>query len=98
MAILIEQDRKGFNWFGFLVFIFLLSVIVGGSYYLFFSPTPGIEFVAPTRLKTSSSIAQLNFDPSEVINHPHLKKLRKYGSPQSLGSVGRPNPLITYER
>lgn len=96
MAIIVEENKKGFNWLAIVVFIFLLAVIFGGAYLLFFAPTPGIEVVAPTLLKTTAEISQIRFDASAVINHPSLKTLRQFGGLPTVGQLGRPNPLISF--
>jgi len=97
MAIeLKEQKRKGVNWFSILVFAFFFIVVIVGGYFLFFAETPGIEIVAPSVLRSTSEIAEVDFDPSQVISHPGLKSLRQYGGLPTVGRLGRPNPLLGF--
>lgn len=96
MAIELEKQQRNINWFGIIVFIFLLSVIIGLVYFLFFTETPGIEVVAPSILQKTEKIADIQFDPSEVISHPVLKNLRQYGAMPGVGQLGRPNPFIRF--
>lgn len=96
MAIVLREQRKGVNWFAIIVFLFLTVVIVGGGYLLFFTETPAIEIVAPSILKETAEIAEVEFDPAAVIGHPTLKTLRQYGAAPGTGRLGRPNPLIGF--
>jgi hypothetical protein len=96
MAIVIENRKSNFNFFSFLFFIFLFVVVIGGAYYLFFAPTPGIEIVAPSSLESSEKIADVKFDPSSVIGNPALKNLRQYSAPPEPGDLGRNNPFASF--
>ena len=96
MAIVLEERKKGVNWFVILVFLFLFVVVIAGGYFLFFASTPGIEIVAPSILRSTSNIAEIELDPSQVISHPTLKRLRQYGGLPSVGSLGRTNPLLSF--
>ncbi|MSR73817.1 MAG: hypothetical protein EXS60_02075 [Candidatus Pacebacteria bacterium] len=94
MALIIEQTRRGVNWFGIFVFIFLLLVIVGGGYFLFFGPTPAIEIISPVELGTADKIAGIKLDATKIIGSPVLKNFREYGTTPGVGILGRPNPFI----
>ena len=96
MAILIEQQKRKTNWFGILTFLFLLLVIFGGGYFLFFSPTPGIEVIIPSSLESAEQLSEVQIDPSALIANPALKKLRMYGGQPSIGTVGRQNPFLGF--
>ena len=95
MALIIEQTKRSVNWFGVLVFIFLLGVIFGGGYFLFFGPTPAIEIIAPVQLDAADKISQIQLDASGIINSPVLKGFRQYGTPPGVGTLGRQNPFIS---
>lgn len=94
MALIIEQTKRNVNWFGILVFIFLLAVIIGGGYFLFFGPTPAIEIIAPVELNTADKIAGIKLDATKIIESPVLKGFQQYGTVPGVGSLGRPNPFI----
>lgn len=96
MAILIEQQERKTNWFAIFVFLFLLAVIAGGGYFLFFSPTPAIDIIIPSSLDTAEALSEVQINPSAIINNPVLKGLRQYGSSPSIGTVGRQNPFISF--
>jgi hypothetical protein len=96
MAIVVKETKNGVNWFSLLVTVFFLIVIIGGGYLLFFTETPGIEVVSPSVLRSTSEIAEIQLDPSGVVNHPELKGLKQYGGLPSVGNVGRPNPLLGF--
>ena len=95
MALIIEQNKRSINWFGILIFIFLLGVIVGGGYFLFFGPTPAIEILAPVALDTAESISNIRLDAGKIIESPVLKGFRDYGTMPGVGTLGRPNPFLS---
>lgn len=96
MAIVLEEQKKGISWFAISVFIFLFLVVFGGGYYLFFAPTPGIEFIAPSSLRSVSEIAEVEFNPADVVSNPILGTLQLNGGLPTTGSLGRPNPLLGF--
>ncbi len=96
MAILMEQQQRKTNWFAIIVFLFLLAVIAGGGYFLFFSPTPGIDIIIPRSLDSAEALSEIQIDPSAIIGSPVLKSLRQYGSEPSIGTVGRQNPFTGF--
>lgn len=94
MAIIIEQRERKINWFAVFVFLFLLAVIVGGGYYLFFSPTPGIEVITPAPLESAEALSRATFDPAGILNDPVLKKLRQKETSPGVGAIGKQNPFV----
>jgi hypothetical protein len=94
MALIIEQTRRSVNWFGIFVFIFLLFVIVGGGYFLFFGPTPAIEILAPVELNAAQNIADIKLDAGKIIESPVLKSFQQYGTAPGVGNLGRSNPFL----
>lgn len=89
------RERKT-NWFAILIFLFLLAVIGGGGYFLFFAPTPGIEIIAPPSLQETEAISEAAFDPGPIVNDPVLKTFREYGTTPSVGNLGRSDPFSPY--
>ncbi len=96
MAIVLKEQKKRINWFVFLVFIFFLVIIIGGAYLLFFTPLPGIETLAPSTLKSTTELSQVDFDPAQIISNPTLNTLRQYGNLPSVGNLGRDNPFLGF--
>jgi hypothetical protein len=94
MALIIEQTRRSVNWFGIAVFIFLLAVIFGGGFFLFFGPTPAIEIIAPVQLDATEKISNIKLDAGKIIESPVLKGFKQYGTVPGVGSLGRPNPFL----
>ena len=93
MAIVVEQQERRVNWFAIAVFLFLLAVIFGGGYFLFFAPTPAIELITPEPLHDAEALSQVTLDPASVINSPAFKNLRRYGTPPAGGNTGKQNPF-----
>ena len=96
MALIIEQTRRSVNWFGIFVFMFLLFVIVGGGYFLFFGSTPAIEILAPVELSAAQNIADIKLDVGTIIESPVLKSFQQYGTAPGVGSLGRYNPFLSF--
>jgi len=96
MAIIIEQKREPFNWFGFFTVIFLLLVIFGGAYYLFFAPAPGIEIIAPLPLEQAGELSRIQFDPAAVVQSPQFKRLKVYSGLPGVGVLGRSDPFSPF--
>lgn len=94
MALIIEQNKRGVNWFGIFVFFFLLTVIFGGGYFLFFGPTPAIEIIAPVQLDSADKISQVKLDAETIMENPVLNTFREYGTAPGVGSLGRSNPFL----
>ena len=96
MALIIEQNRRRVNWFGIFVFLFLLTVIFGGGYFLFFGPTPAIEILAPVQLNSAEKIAEVTLDAETIMKNPVLNNFRDYGTAPGVGSLGRSNPFLSF--
>ncbi len=62
MAIIISEEKKQFNWLPFLILGIILLVAIMGSYLLFFTNAPLIEYIAPTSQKRISDISAINSD------------------------------------
>lgn len=93
MAIIIQQEKKKFSWFGVATTMVLIVLIVVAAYYFFFAPVPGIEIVAPSALQNTVNLSKITFDPSSVVNSRQFKSLRVYASPTGVGNVGKANPF-----
>ncbi len=93
MAIIIEQNKKKISWFGIFTTLFFVVLILGGGYFLFFAPIPGIEVVAPSGLESAVDLAKITFDPSGVVNSRQFKSLKIYTGLPSVGGLGRSNPF-----
>lgn len=96
MAIIIEKQKKEINWFYLSITTFVVAFIAFSIYYLFFAPTPGIEIVVPSSLKSASQITSLQVDPSAVLNSRNFRLLRVYTGLPSVGATGRPNPFLPF--
>lgn len=99
MAIAIKQQGSGINWFWIISIILFFIILLVGTYYLFFSPTPFIETIIPNEIKKTSQISEINIDSNQirsVTEHPVTKKLRQYVSPPDFGFFGRQNPFLTF--
>lgn len=88
MAIVIEQNRKRFNWFALAVIVALVAIIGIAVYYLFFSPVPLIGSVLPPGVSSIEKISSSKFDPTSISQNSLFQVLRQYVNP-----VQVPSPL-----
>ncbi len=94
MAIIIEQEKRKINWFALSVIILIIAVIVGGTYYLFFTSTPFVERVAPPRLQSLEELSNIRLQPEAIINDPKFQILKQYINPIETGQTGKTNPFL----
>lgn len=97
MAIVIEKEKSGINWFAILIILVLAVVIGAAAYYLFFAPTPLIEKVVPYQVQISSQLSQVQTQSivQAVTDSKLYKSLQKYVvlpevSPEN---IGKTNPF-----
>ena len=98
MAIVIEKQKKGFNWFAVFIII-ILAVIVGvAAYFLFFSSLPLVEKVIPYQLQVSTQLSQAQTQSlvQAVVNSKLYKSLQSYAilPIPSPDSIGKTNPFV----
>lgn len=95
MAIIIEEEKRKFNWFN-LALVVLVVVIIGAViYYLFFSPTPFAEKIAPAQLQSIQQVSSIKLQPEAVVNNPYFQILKQYVNPTEIQAnlVGKSNPF-----
>lgn len=100
MAIIVEAEAKRTNWVAIAglasLFIFLLTA----TYYLFFSPTPLVEFFAPPELSSASRLAEIDISLENVrtvTNHPVEDLLKPHVAPPLTPQTGRLNPFLSFQ-
>ena len=93
MAILVEEEKGMKGAFGVLIIAVIVILLGAATYYLFFAPTPLIEVVIPSGLKTVSRISESGLNTPAVFNSPVYKSLRQYVAEPVLGEIGRSNPF-----
>ena len=95
MAIVIEEQKKGFNWFALAIVILVVAGGVAASYYLFFAPTPFIEKVAPPRLESLKTVSQIELSPELITGNPMFQILKQYINPIEVPTgISRSNPFL----
>lgn len=102
MAILITEEKKQFNWLPFLIVGILLFAAAIGSYLLFFTEAPLIEYIAPSSQKRISDISSIKNDQFKN-DIGSAKKELQTKIKQTAGSAtagvsnpGRTNPLLPF--
>ena len=91
-----EQQKKPVDVFAVIVVAFIIAVIAGIVYFLFFAPTPGFDIVVPAPLRVASEISAAEVDPSTVLNSKSFRSLRVYTGLPTSGALGRENPFIPF--
>ena len=95
MPILI-QEQKLFNWKMLVGFIVAVLAVIGGIYFLFFAPVPGIEVIAPASVSSASELSGIEFNPENLVNGEKFRSLRRYVGQPTVGQIGRENPFVKY--
>lgn len=93
MAIIIEEEKKSFNWVAVLSTLIIVAVVFVGSYFLFFTKPELIEVVIPGELQNLSKISSISFDVESVIASQTFKLLRKSSDDVTPGAPGKNNPF-----
>lgn len=96
MAIIVEEQQKKNSWLPIALGVLVIIIIVVLAYFLFFTSAPLIDIVAPLQLQSTSQLSTISFEPSEVIENPTFKALRKYVPNPSTGVLGRANPFAPF--
>jgi len=96
MAIVLEGEKRRFDWKLPALILAITGVLGGGIYFLFFAPTPAIEVIVSPAVRSTSELSSIRFDPAAVVNSEEFRSLRRYGSDPTIGRVGRSNPFIEF--
>ncbi|MGC9611116.1 MAG: hypothetical protein ABSE68_02760 [Minisyncoccia bacterium] len=96
MAILIEQDKKSFNWFNAIIVIVVVAILFGVVYFVFFNNPQLIDVVVPGNLSNIKQLSQVQIDPTPVVSTLNKYFTNNYGSSLSIPTPGRPNPFLPY--
>lgn len=96
MAIIIEKKERRINWFALATGVAVLGIASALAYFLFFAPAPLIEVVVPIRVSELNTISRIEIDPGAVLNAPVFKALKSYIADPTPGTLGRPNPFISF--
>lgn len=94
MAIILQQEKSPVNWSMVTGVIVVLAIIVGGAYFLFFAPVPGIESIIPSRQQITDELSKVSLDTSTVLGNEEFKRLRQYSGVPAAGQLGRSNPFV----
>lgn len=96
MAIIVQQDKEPINWFSAISWAVVISIIFTSGYYLFFVRPPLVEFILPTKLVETATLAKIKFDSSFLIESDVYKILKKgeYGKVVVPSDLGRDNPFL----
>jgi len=94
MAIVIEEEKRKINWLSIGIIILIISTIIIAAYYLFFTPVPFIEKIAPARLQSLQDLSRIKLEPEAIINSSNFQILRQYVNPIEIGPVGKNIPFV----
>ena len=97
MAIIVEENKKGLNYYAVFGWIVFIGILAAASYYIFFAAPHLIAIPSTGSLSTIAPIATVNLDPQTVVNSAEFQALTSTipaPNPLSPASVGRPNPFV----
>lgn len=95
MAIVLEE-RQQFNWKALLIFLAVIAMVFGLAYFLFFAPSPVVQEIIPSSVKSTAELSTVNLNPNELLGNATYKSLKQYGGPMAVPQVGRENPFIKF--
>jgi hypothetical protein len=97
MAIIVEEEKNRSNLATLVGWFVILVVILAAAYYIFLAaPSPAV-ITPPTGFANITSITQIQFDPTSVVNSASFNSLKQsIPEPTSTGpvSIGRANPFV----
>jgi hypothetical protein len=93
MAIIVKEKEKKLDWFPLGVGLFVLIVLGAAVYFLFLSPAPFIEKLAPISGPETADTFSGLIDPTSVINNTSFSLLHLYVPNPDPGQIGRDNPF-----
>ena len=98
MAILLEGEKKKMNWMPIGIVAALLAIVFASTYYLFFTPEPFIEVIAPAAIKEKTQISSINLTQniSDLQKEKTLTNLREKVPSPTTGTLGRSNPFLVF--
>lgn len=98
MAIIIEEEKNSSkNTPAVLGWIIIIVVVLVAGYFIYLAPPPSVVVKPPANFEKIAPIAQINFDPTTLVNSAPFQSLKEYISePTSTGpvGVGKANPFI----
>ncbi|MEX2054028.1 MAG: hypothetical protein WD883_00570 [Candidatus Colwellbacteria bacterium] len=95
MAFSFRQESNK-SWLTIIVVSSITLALAGGTYMLFFAPTPFIEVVAPPEVEDVSELSRVNFSTADFSSDPVFSSLRRHVSEAVAGPAGRENPFAPF--
>lgn len=95
MAILLEEKQQ-FNWKALIIFLVIIAAVFGLAYFLFFAPSPVVQEIIPSSVKSTAELSTVNLNPNDLLGNATYKSLKQYGGPVAAPQVGRENPFIKF--
>ncbi len=97
MAIIIEEEKRKTSLVPILIWAVIVVIVIAAAYELFFKQPELIPLPTPPSLAGTDALANIQFDPQEVIGNPAFQALKPYAAiPSSTPSAGRPNPFLSF--
>lgn len=95
MAITFEEKQQ-FNWKALITFTAIIAVVFAVAYFLFFAPSPFVEQIIPSNVKSATELSTVKLDPNDLQNNKTYQTLRQIGGPITVPQAGRANPFVKY--
>ena len=96
MAIIVEEEKNNSNLTSWLGVVIVILIAAAAFYYLFISQPDPAVITPPAGFEDITPIAQLNFDPTSVLQDTTFQSLKQpVAEPTSTGpqAVGKTDPF-----
>lgn len=98
MAIVVEEEKRGFGILTFIIWLAIIGVIGFGAYYIFFIQPEVVDIVFPSSLSNLSDLSE-NIDalrPELIESDPVFNSLKRWVTTPISPEVGRSNPFLSF--
>ena len=98
MAIVIEEEKKGFGLLTILVWLVILGIVGFGTYAVFFEQPEVVDIIIPSELQNVANISGRikELQPESIQSDPTFNSLERWVTVPTQGETGRANPFLSF--
>ncbi len=77
-----------------IIIVVVVAMLFIAAYYLFFAPTPALDYIIPLSLQETVQLSEFDVKPEVILESAEFRSLRKINGLPTGGTFGRPNPFL----